>query len=313
MLTVKHCTSYVYLGVIISEDGCAATSLKAHVADKKKHLNRLIIFLSRNYDAPFFVKQKVFDAAFSSAILYGCETWLDVSLKPVETIYMSAVRRLLDVRRSTPTLTCLLEAGIPSLQALVRHKQSKFLKRVFEQRENPQDTDPLMHTLNFMSQNNPAIYTHINELMQHDHLANDHLELCHQLRATPPDKTKIRLYLTMNPSLSVHPLYKVSDSEHAIDDNLRMVFTRIRVCSHKLRSETGRWDGTPSNQRFCPHCIHTIQDEEHILRCPATLDIRTKYNVTTTDIHEILENPSKTDLMCMKQCLKLLQSNSRNE
>ena len=96
-MTVKHCTSYVYLGAIISESGSAATMLKAHVADKKKHLNRLLIFLSRNHDAPFFVKRKVFDAAFSSAILYGCEAWLDVSLKPMETMYMSALQRLLDV------------------------------------------------------------------------------------------------------------------------------------------------------------------------------------------------------------------------
>ena len=70
-LTVSHCTSYVYLGVIVTENGSATTSLKAHAAEKKKHLNRLNIFLARNYDAPFFVKRKVFDAAFSSAILFG--------------------------------------------------------------------------------------------------------------------------------------------------------------------------------------------------------------------------------------------------
>ena len=77
-LTVKHCKSYTYLGVIVTENGSATSSLKAHVDDKKKHLNRLQIFLSRNYDAPFFVKKKVFDAAFSSAILYGCESSIGV-------------------------------------------------------------------------------------------------------------------------------------------------------------------------------------------------------------------------------------------
>ena len=315
-MTVKHCTSYVYLGAIISESGSAATMLKAHVADKKKHLNRLLIFLSRNHDAPFFVKRKVFDAAFSSAILYGCEAWLDVSLKPMETMYMSALRRLLDVRRSTPTMTCLIEAGIPSLQALVKYKQSKFLQCMFEQRRDLEDSDPLMHTLNFMRHNNPLLYTHIDELMQLDlktYLKTDHDELCEKLSESPLDKTKHRLYLSMNPELSVHALYKVTDSEHALEDNLRITFTRIRLCSHKLRSETGRWNNTPSDQRFCPHCTDTIQNEEHILQCPATLDIRNSFNVTTTDIHAILENPSKTDLMCMKQCLKLLQSNNKND
>ena len=315
-MTVKHCSSYVYLGVVISENGSAASMLKAHLADKKKHLNRLIIFLTRNHDAPFFVKRKVFDAAFSSAILYGCEAWLGVSLKPVETMYMSAVRRLLDVRRSTPSLTCLIEAGIPSLEALVKHRQSKFLQCMFEQRSDLEESDPLMHTLDFMRQNNPVLYTHVNELMQLDlktDFKSDYDELCSRLRDTPPDRTKLRLYLTMNPNLSVHPLYKTTDSQQVLEDSLRITFTRIRICSHKLRSETGRWIGTPSDQRFCPHCTGSIQDEVHILQCPATLDIRNRFGVSTTDIHEFLANPSKTDLICAKQCLKLLQSNNRNE
>ena len=310
------CVCRVNQCVGISENGSAATMLKDHVADKKKHLNRLIIFLSRNHDAPFFVKRKVFNAAFSSAILYGCEAWLDVSLKPLETMYMSAVRRLLDVRQSTPTMTCLIEAGIPSLTALVKHKQSKFLQQMFEQRRDLEDVDPLMHTLSFMSQNNPALYAHIDELMQRDLKSDmkiDQEDICNKLRGSPPEKTKLRLYLLMNPGLSVHPLYKVTDSEHAVEDNLRITFTRIRVCSHKLRSETGRWIGTPSDQRFCPHCTDNVQNEEHILRCPATLDIRSRFGVNTTDIHEILESPSKTDLLCLKQCLKLLESNNRNE
>ena len=46
-LTVKHCTSYVYLGVIVTENGSPNTCLKAHIADKKKHFNRLQIFLAR--------------------------------------------------------------------------------------------------------------------------------------------------------------------------------------------------------------------------------------------------------------------------
>ena len=57
-------------------------------------------FLSRNHDASFFVKRKVFDVAFSSAILYGCESWIGVPLEPVERMYMSAVRCLLNVRQS---------------------------------------------------------------------------------------------------------------------------------------------------------------------------------------------------------------------
>ena len=307
-LTVKHCTSYVYLGVIVTENGSSTASLKAHVAEKKKHLNRLNIFLSRNHDAPFFVKRKVFDAAFSSAILYGCESWIDVSLAPVEGMYMTAVRRLLDVRSSTPKLTCLVEAGLPSLQALIKQKQSKFLRKMFVDRDGMLD-DPLMFTLAFMKENCETTFQHIQDVMQRDdYIIADRNELCRQLRETPPDKTKLRLYSRFNPDLTVHPLYKVTDSKSCVEDNLRVTFTRIRLCSHSLRSETGRWYRVPADQRLCPHCHNqSIQNEEHLLQCPATLRIRSAYGVET-DIHSLLKEPSKSDLICMKKCLKLLES-----
>ena len=313
-MSVSHCTSYVYLGVIFTENGSAASSLKAHVAEKKKHLNKLIVFLATNYDAPFFVKRKVFDAAFSSAILYGCETWLDVSLAPVEKLYMSAVRRLLDVRKNTPKLTCLLESGIPSLEALVKHKQSKFFRKMFAERADMQTTDPLMFTLDFMSTNNRAIYSHIDNLLETtDYLTRDRDELCRQLREVPPERTKLQLYMSMNPQLEVHPLYQTKKTDDIMEDNLRITFTRVRLCSHRLRSETGRWFCIPADQRLCQHCTSTIQDEQHILQCPSVQNIITDYNVNTTALDVLLADPSRTDLICLKKCVKFLQSNNNSE
>ena len=224
---------------------------------------------------------------------------------------MSALRRLLDVRNSTPKLTCLLEAGVPSLQALVKEKQSKFFKRMLKEREDLIASDPLMFTLDFMKNNCAAISNSIQDVIREDsYITADRDDLCQQLRGMPPEKTKLRLYLTMNSDLSVHPLYKVTESESVVDDNLRMAFTRIRLCSHRLRSETGRWNRVPKEQRFCPHCNNeTIQNEEHLLQCPATLPIRESYGVET-DLLSILTDPSKTDLICLKQCLKLLESSN---
>ena len=111
--------------------------------------------------------------------------------------------------------------------------------------------------------------------------------------------------MQMNPDLSVHNLYQKTDH---IEDNLRIAFTRVRLSSHRLRSETGRWSHVPSNQRVCPHCDgEAVQDEEHLFLCPATLPIREKYDVTL-DLQSIMLEPSKNELVCLKQCLKLLES-----
>ena len=112
----------------------------------------------------------------------------------------------------------------------------------------------------------------------------------------------------MNPDLTVHPLYTSTSSDSVIEDNLRMNFTRVRLCSHRLRSETGRWNRVPADQRFCPHCNGTsIQNEERLFQCPATLPIRERFGVNT-DLPSLMNNPSKTDLICPKQCRKLLES-----
>ena len=63
--------------------------------------------------------------------------------------------------------------------------------------------------------------------------------------------------------------------------NERTNLTRIRISSHNLAIETGRYHNPPlpRDQRFCFSCQTEIEDEEHfILYCPVYRDIRLKYN-----------------------------------
>lgn len=95
---VRHCDSSTYLVTNFNAHANSRTSLDLRVTEKTKHLNKLIIFLSSNYVAPFCVQLKVFEAAFSSAILYECQAWLKVPLTSVETLCMTGVKSLLGVR-----------------------------------------------------------------------------------------------------------------------------------------------------------------------------------------------------------------------
>lgn len=67
---IKQCESYTFLGAIITSNGFATSLLKVRIAEKKKYLNILHIFLSTSYNSTFFMKRNVFEAAFLSAILY---------------------------------------------------------------------------------------------------------------------------------------------------------------------------------------------------------------------------------------------------
>ena len=86
-LTIKHCDKYIYLGSPFTADGSIATAIKVHAQEKMAHFNKFISFLHKNNHLPFVIKKRVFDACMVSAILYGCESWLNGDLKPVSKIY----------------------------------------------------------------------------------------------------------------------------------------------------------------------------------------------------------------------------------
>ena len=85
--------------------------------------------------------------------------------------------------------------------------------------------------------------------------------------------TKFMTYVnTLNPGLSVSPIY---NTDTYIPDYQRVAFTRMRVMSHRLKVETGRWSRIPADQRVCPCDGTSVQDEEHVLvACPRTQHLR---------------------------------------
>lgn len=88
--------------------------------------------------------------------------------------------------------------------------------------------------------------------------------------------TKFMVYRsTLNPSLSVHKVYS---SEKFIPDHKRQAFTQLRVMSHSLRVETGRWSRIPPEMRLCTCDQHAVQTEEHVLlACPLSRTLRLRY------------------------------------
>ena len=64
-----------------------------------------------------------------SSLLYGCETWLATDIKEVEKIYISAVKAVHGVRETTRNDTCLIEAGMSSLQHLIKTRTGTFMKK----------------------------------------------------------------------------------------------------------------------------------------------------------------------------------------
>ena len=96
---------------------------------------------------PIAVKLKVLNAAFMSAIMYGCETWINIDLKPIQTLYYGAIKAALNVRLTTCNELSALEVGLPSLADYVKQKQNIFMCRALNEGRSTHD-DSLMFAWN---------------------------------------------------------------------------------------------------------------------------------------------------------------------
>ena len=83
------------------------------------------------------------------------------------------------------------------------------------------------------------------------------------LRSKPNNDTKFdNCRSELNSGLDVHKIYKKSVY---IPDYLRVSFTRLRLMSHNLKIETGRWSRLPREARVCT--CNSVQYKMNVTLC----------------------------------------------
>ena len=297
-ITVKHTTSYVYLGSPFTENGKIKDVIKLHVKSRTKDLNKLRIFCKKNETMPYLFKKKVLEAAIFSSLLYGCETWLGTEVREVEKIYISALKSVLGVRETTRTDTTLIESGMPSLQELIKKRTRTFMKKELD-RDGSCDT-PLIKIYKLCESKRTKGFVFLSNLFN---LSTQGVDSVIEKFRTQ-DTSKARTYREINPKMNVHNVYT---SNEYINERERLSFTRFRLSSHHLRIETGRWARIEVEERICD-CGNGIQDEQHVLlKCLKTEGERRKYGVgeDTVNVGVLMETMNVHDLvsfvhLCMK-------------
>ena len=304
-VTVSQCTEYIYLGCVITSDGKIASSVSRHVSMRGKAMNKLVRFLDKNKNAPFSVKKKVVDACFNQSLLYGCESWLEEKVSSeLETLYMKGIKCLLGVRSQTTNDVVLLEAGYPSLRALVKSKQKSFFEKVMKERENMLD-DPLMHVIRLTWSKNAKMSGYLRSLSNcEDFVKADRCARVERVRSSA--QTKSATYSAINPMFEVHSIYKNCDE--VVDDYLRIAFTRFRTSSHRLRVETGRWSRLPRERRLCK-CGAGIQTEQHVLiDCELAEPMKEKYGFSVNCFNTFMStSKSEKQLQMLHEILKFFE------
>ena len=107
------------------------------------------------------MKKRIFDAALMSAILYGCESWLNADLRPVTKLYNLCIKQLFGVRTTTCNDLCYVELCYPLLKDLVLSRKRKFFKKMWQKRVSMND-DPLIFAIKTTLNNRLSTRSFIN-------------------------------------------------------------------------------------------------------------------------------------------------------
>ena len=229
-------------------------------------------FLSKNFDAPFVAKKKVWSSALKAAVFYSCETWLTLDLRAAEYVYNATLKNLLSVRNTTCNDIVYTECGEFGAKSHIRSLQLSFVKKLVSKQYYPGSY--LESVVNLAVQSHcPAgrilqklLNTTVDYSIQEQNRVHSII-----LRSS---STRRMSYRILNPSLVVHEVY----SSLEVKENERIAFTRFRLSSHHLAFEMGRWSRIPVENRLCP--CGAIQSDAHVmLRCPYTQVARDAVNV----------------------------------
>lgn len=286
---IQACERYVYLGIPFAADGKCASSLKLFCQQSQKHLLKLSMFMRQNKDYPFAVKKAVLNAAFTSSILYGAESWLCYNLGHIKTLYMKALKLTLGVRESTANDLVLIETGFPPVEARVQKTQKNFFAKISNRGRSVDD--PLDHILAIHRTNHTKTWAYIESVKtKPDDMTDLALENI-RCRVRQSEKSKLQAYILLNPDLNIHPLYLTT---HSTPEYERIAFTRLRVIAHRLKIETGRWSRIEREHRLCS--CGGIQTESHVLLdCPNLIHLREQFEVVNLTIIELFKRQNITE------------------
>ncbi len=206
-LIVESCKQYIYLGSPFTL--MVVFLLLSRFISVLKWLtsvNYYYFFLKKNNDIPFAVKKRIFDAALMSAILYGCESWLNAYLRSVTKLCNLCIKQLLGVRTTTCNDLCYVELGYPPLKNLVLSRQRKLFKKKCGKRVHMND-DPSIFAMKLTLNNRLSTRTYTSQLIRDDRDDVDIAMEKLQRDICVSDSSRRATYRESNPSLTVHDIY----------------------------------------------------------------------------------------------------------
>jgi len=132
---IPKCSKYKYLGDIFNDKNSYSDLIDERVKIAKNATNEICAMIENEYMSASGVEIgiKLFKAVFIPRIFHNCETWSNIdqaSLKRLDTVMLSALKRILHLPKSSVNFGVLSEVGILTAKLFVYQNKLLFLHRI---------------------------------------------------------------------------------------------------------------------------------------------------------------------------------------
>ena len=212
---------------------------------------------------------------------------------------------MLSVRSQSCTDNVHVECGITKGKSYIQQRQCKFLYKILEREEY--DGSYLQTVIDLAQQKKSPMGQYLKYILHngkdYDYIAEG-IESARNsiLNSTTTHRVT---YRELNPELVNCEIYSRTAN---IPEYTRIACTRMRLSSHYLRIETGRWSRIPRENRLC--ICGQIQTEQHVLmECTHTETIREQFPVINQchTISELLNRNEQEMKDISLICYKVLE------
>ena len=190
------------------------------------------------------------------------------------------------------------KSGEFGAKAYIRQQQLTFLSKLTAREDYPGSY--LEKTIKLAQESRSPAGQVLGDVLHHGtgYPAKYQADTLHAVRSS--DSTRRSSYRTLNPQLDVSPVYDMI----VVPERSRIAFTRMRLSSHHLHYETGRWSRILAHERICPCGL--VQTDKHILlECELTRQSRETHCIPNCSIEDLFKKvPAETMASYCKDILE---------
>jgi hypothetical protein len=293
---IEIVNTFKYLGVVFSSGGAFQEQDKAASGQALKALFQLNKYLYKFTDISPRHQFDLFDKMISPILNYSSEVFGFSKGSQIERVHLSFCKRVLGVKLSTQNNFVYGETGRLPLKILwqsnmIRYwlklclsPEIKYIKIVYNFLKEQADRRP--NIKNWVSN----VKDLLSRLGFYDVWLNQGVANSKIFMSILKQRIKDNYFQTWTEQLQASSralfyreiaLFEYSPYLDIVTvTKFRKSFTRLRLSSHRLQIETGRWNkplSIPINERKCKFC-NTLEDEYHfVIECPVYLDLRKQY------------------------------------